>query len=95
VFDRGEGADDRWSLLDRIPEDAAMAILERTTVSADHRLARAVARAWLDTGAVGSVAEQLLRSTMISLRVQAALTETSALDDADLQELTNRAFAGR
>src|SRR3546814_17705044 len=41
VFDRGSASDDRWGLMDRIPEDAALAILERTTVSADHRLARA------------------------------------------------------
>lgn len=92
VFDRGTGASDRWGLMDRIPEDGAMAILERTTVSADHRLARAVAQAWIDTGITGTAAENLLRRTMVLFRVQAALIEAVALDDAELKRLAYEAF---
>jgi hypothetical protein len=92
VFDRGVASLERWGLMERIPEDAALAILERTTVSADHRLARSVAQSWLDTGTIGSVAEDLLRRTMILLRVQAALIETSALGDVELKQFTDKAF---
>lgn len=93
VFDRGATADDRWGLMERIPEDAALAILERTTVSADHRLARAVAQAWIDTGLTGTAADNLLRRTMILLRVQAALIETMALEDAELKKFADESFA--
>jgi len=93
VFDRGAASDDRWGLMERIPEDAALAILERTTVSADHRLARAVAQAWVDVGLAGTAADSLLRRTMILLRVQAALIETVALEDSVLKQLANDAFA--
>ena|SRR3546814_217873 len=92
VFDRGSASDDRWGLMDRIPEDAALAILERTTVSADHRLARAVAEAWIDAGLTGTAAENLLRRTMVLFRVQAALIEAAALDDVELKHLVNEAF---
>src|SRR3546814_7848481 len=70
-------------------EDAALAILERTTVSADHRLARAVAEAWIDAGLTGTAAENLLRRTMVLFRVQAALIEAAALDDVELKHLVN------
>lgn len=93
VFDLGAGASDRWSLMERIPEDATQAILDRTTVSADHRLARIFAQAWLDSGTTGTAAEKLLRRTMILLRVKAALVETSALDGADLKRMADSAFA--
>lgn len=93
VFDRGTGSSDRWGLMDRIPEDGAMAILERTTVSADHRLARAVAQAWVDTESTGTAAEGLLRRTMVLFRVQAALIEAVALEDAELKHLADATFA--
>lgn len=93
VFDRGVESDDRWGLMERIPEDAALAILERTTVSANHRLARAVAQAWIDVRITGTAADNLLRRTMILLRVQAALLETVALEDAELKQLADDAFA--
>ncbi|MGY0799620.1 hypothetical protein ACW7G0_11270 [Lysobacter sp. A286] len=92
VFDGGAASGDRWGLMDRIPEDAAMAILERTTVSADHRLARAVAEAWIETGLMGTEAEDLLRRTMVLFRVQAALIEAVALDDVELKRLAYEAF---
>lgn len=92
VFDRGVTSCERWSLMERIPEDAALAILERTTVSADHRLARTVAQSWIDTGLTGAAADSLLRRTMILLRVQAALIETTALEDVELKKLADEAF---
>lgn len=92
VFDRGAASDDRWGLMERIPEDAALAILERTTVSADHRLARAAAEAWINTGLMGTAAEDLLRRTMVFFRVQAALIEAVALDDTELKRLADDAF---
>ena len=92
VFDLGAASDSRWSLMDRITEDAAVAILERTTVSSDQRVARAVAEAWIDTGSVGTAAEVLLRNTMVRFRVQAALIEAVALDDTELKRLVEDAF---
>jgi hypothetical protein len=92
VFDRGIDSADRWALMERVTEDASVAILERTTVSADHRVARAVAEAWIATGIVGTAAEVLLRRTMVYFRVQAALIETAALDDVDLKRLVSNAF---
>ena len=93
VFDRGPTSGSRWGLMEKIPEDAAQAILERTTVSADRRLARAVAQAWVDIGLTGTAAENLLRRTMILLRVQAALIEVAALGDDELKRLADEAFA--
>lgn len=92
VFDRGSASGDRWGLVERIPEDAALAILERTTVSADHRLARAVAQAWIDVGLTGTAADNLLRRTMVRFRVQVALIEALALEEADLKRMADEAF---
>src|SRR3546814_15186111 len=72
-------------------EDAALAILERTTVSADHRLARAVAEAWIDAGLTGTAAENLLRRNMVLFRVPAALIEAAALDVVELTNPVNEA----
>lgn len=92
VFDRGAESSNRWALMEGITEDASVAILERTTVSADHRVARAVAEAWIATGIVGTAAEVLLRRAMVFFRVQAALIEAVALDDIELKRLVNNAF---
>lgn len=92
VFDRGAGSTGRWALMEGVTEDASVAILERTTVSADHRVARAVVEAWIATGIVGTAAEVLLRRAMVFFRVQAALIETVALDDIELKRLVSNAF---
>lgn len=93
VLDKGEAADDRWSLVRRIPEDATVALLERTTVSANHALTRHIAEAWLSVGLSGDAAQDLLRNAMTEIRVRTALVEVSALDDESLRAFAEVPFA--
>jgi hypothetical protein len=82
VFDPGESADDRWAVVNSLPEDATVVILERTSVSSNHRLARAIARSWL--GMTGRT-EGALRDAGIRARVDSALFDSSVLSDSELE----------
>lgn len=86
VFDRGPGSDDRWGLVTALSEDASVAILERTSIAADWRLARAVGEAWLLTKNRGLPADVLLRDGIIRVRIAFAITELGIYDDDELSD---------
>lgn len=92
VFDRGGDSHDQWGLVNTISEDASVAILERTSVSADHRLARFVGEFWLATKSKGLDADGLLRNAMIRIRVQSALIEVATMSDTELSEFIRDHF---
>lgn len=86
-----EADESKWSTLDLINEDAHVAILERSSVSRDHRLARAIVRRWHASGG----GESALRSAMIRIRMQLLLQEFAELPDADLEMMIDGAFPAR
>jgi len=77
-----------WSTLQLVNEDAHVAILERTSISRDHRLARAIVSAWHESGR----GEDALRDAMVRIRVQLLLRDVSELTDASLREVVLSAF---
>lgn len=92
VLDRGSEHADRWALADAVTEDAAMNILERTTIASDRRLSRSIIRHWmLSAGQPGM--ESRLREGLIRLRIEAVLRELAVLDDPELDAVVGRALA--
>lgn len=77
-----------WSTLQLVNEDAHVAILERTSISRDHRLARAIVAAWHERGR----GEDALRDAMVRIRVELLLRDVSELSDASLRDLILSAF---
>jgi hypothetical protein len=93
VLDQGEASPERWSLARAMSEDAAVAILERTTLASDHRIARAIATRWLaaKSGDVREV-EGLLREAIKRIRVLAVVRNLSVLNDEALAFAVGAAF---
>lgn len=85
AFDRGEGAEDRWGLVSGISEDATVAILERTSVAGDWRLARVIGEVWLDAKNKELAADDLLRDAVIRARISFAITEFGIYSDENLK----------
>lgn len=92
VFDRGPGDPDRWGLVCRISEDASVAILERTAMAADRRLARALGEVWLSARGEGPAADEKLRQAAIRVRIGSALLETAAFAPDELDHFIRSAF---
>jgi len=85
VLDQGETSPERWSLARAMSEDAAVAILERTTLASDHRIARAIATRWLHAKTEGvREADGLLREAIKRVRVLAVVRNLSVLNDEAL-----------
>lgn len=94
VFDAGPGSASRFDLIDHLPEDATVAILERTTIASDHRLARVLAECWVrHRDEAPSQAEALLRQSAIRVRVAAVIRELTVLDDRELGEAIERVLS--
>lgn len=79
---------DPWTTLRQVNEDAHVAVLERTSISRDHRLSRAIIRHW--TGLGGG--EQLLRVALIRVRIRAVMLVLPILSDEELNEVLAWAF---
>lgn len=92
VLDQGVDHADRWALADAVTEDAAMSILERTTVASDRRLARSIMRNFLDARSLPG-AEARMREGLIRIRIEAVLRELAVLGDAELEHLVSQAMA--
>lgn len=75
VFDRGTDSEDRWGLVNSMPEDATVAVLERTSVASNSKLAREIVERWAAAPVKSREAETLLRDTMVKARIRAALVE--------------------
>ncbi|MEV1320059.1 hypothetical protein AB0J14_28735 [Micromonospora arborensis] len=72
-------------------EDEAVAILERPTLGAHPRVARAITHAHLTTaGEAGSARTDILRITARRLRRLAVVVSLESLDDAQLADLVRR-----
>lgn len=95
VLDTGVDSDDRWKLVRELPEDATVQIVERPSIAADSRLARAIAEAWVatlpDAGAVRM--EGVTRAAVRQLRITNEIICLAALDDGQLQTAVRDAFA--
>jgi hypothetical protein len=85
VFDGGDASAERWALVNSLPEDATVAILERTRIASDHRLARELALRWVARRGDRSVkSEDVLREAAKRIRVLALVRELGALDEREL-----------
>ena len=86
VFDRGPKHTDRFDLMDRLTEDASVAVLERTTIASDHRLAKILIDQWLRHKAQEQTsASELLRQVAKRIRVLAVVQEISVLDSNEVE----------
>jgi len=83
----------RWSLATALTEDAAVALLERASLAADHRLARTIVRCWLEWQQAGTPdVEGLLRGAMKRIRVLVAMSEPFGMSDDGVNDLVRSAF---
>lgn len=94
IFDRGEGEGDRWGLVSALSEDASVAILERTGISGDWRLARVLGERWLESRQKGERADALIREAGKRILVEKVVVETGILDDEMLKQFVERVFSG-
>lgn len=85
VFDTGEANPDRWRLMNSLPEDATVAILERTRIASHHRLARELALRWAARRERLPVSsEDVLREAAKRIRILAVVRELQVLDEREL-----------
>lgn len=92
VLDQGTGRVDRWMLADALTEDAAMNLLERTTIASDRRLSRSVMRHWVQLAGEPGL-ESRFREGLIRLRIEAVLRELATLDDTALDAVVAKALS--
>lgn len=85
--------DSRHALATAVTEDAAVALLERVSLAADHRLARTIVRCWLgwQRSATPDL-EGLLRGAMKRIRIAVMFSEPLGMSDAALAGLVEAAF---
>ena len=86
TLDRGKDHPERWGLVRALTEDACVALLERPAVSADRRLALALAEGWVSASArYGQAAMQpVMRAAIIRARIR---NEIYALADLAPEQL--------
>ncbi|MCW1401598.1 hypothetical protein OKA06_04390 [Novosphingobium sp. MW5] len=94
VLDRGEGAADRWGLLDSLTEDALVQITERPSIGADAVLARALAEAWVRASVRFGKRqmEDVMRLTILRLRIRNEIRSLSLLPEGELADLLDQFF---
>lgn len=94
VLDRGEGAEDRWGLLDSLTEDALVQITERPSIGADGVLSRTLAEAWVRASVrVGrGQMEDVMRLAILRLRIRNEIRSLSLLPEHELAALLDQFF---
>lgn len=94
VLDRGEGAPDRWGLLDSLTEDALVQITERPSIGADAVLSRALADAWVRASVrVGrGQMEDVMRLAILRMRIRNEIRSLSLLPEHELAGLLDQFF---
>lgn len=94
TLDRGEGHPERWKLVESLSEDAMVQIFERASISANARLARAIAEAWIETAEkVGrGRMEAVMRRSMKLIRLRNEIVDLSFLSDVHLAAEVAAAF---
>lgn len=95
AFDRGEGAEARWRLVELLPEDALVQVMERPSVGSQPELARAIGEIWLRRSeAAGPPSEDLTRAAVRDLRILNETQLLAGLPPIDLQSVVEATFAG-
>lgn len=80
---------DPWMTLGLVNEDAHVAVLERTSIARDHRLAKSIIKHWRKLGG----GEDALRQALIRVRLRLLLQDTAVLSDIQLDRVLSWAFA--
>lgn len=91
TLDLGPDKDDRWSLATSLSEDASVQVLERPTLSAEPRVARAIARVWLRWREKRRI-EDVFRDAAKRLLVLSGWRELGAIPEAELERVVEQAF---
>jgi len=94
LFDRGEGIEDRWGLLDALSEDAFVAITERGGIAGQPLLSRAIAEAWERAAARAGRGrmEPIMRRAVMSVRIANEIRLLAALPADDLGAFLDSEF---
>ncbi|MGH1421591.1 MAG: hypothetical protein ACRBEQ_07220 [Hyphomonas sp.] len=95
VFDRGEGHENRWSLVSALTEDAMVAICERTSVLRDASLCLAIGEAWLDASGKlkGSALETRTRRALKAVTARNEVISLSSLSPDQLNTFLSDQFS--
>jgi hypothetical protein len=94
TLDRGQGAANRWDLLNTLTEDAFVQIIERPSLGGDPVLARAIAEAWLRAAhrfGKGRM-EPVMRRATLKVRIQNEIQSLASLGDDALAEYLDSVF---
>ena len=94
VLDRGEGVDDRWSLIRMLSEDASVQIFERSSIAGSRPLAMALAEGWVRMAArLGRAAmEPVMRRATKVLRVRNEVFDIASLPQDERDALVSECF---
>ena len=95
ALDRGPMHPERWALVDAMPEDAVVQIVERPSLGGRPRIALALGEAWQEmirTVPLG-LQEDLMRRATKMLRLQNEIIDLQYLHDDDLAATVRAAFA--
>lgn len=95
ALDRGIEHTDRWGLIRSMTEDALVAISERPSIGGRPLFARAIGEGWmraLDEYGAGAM-EDLMRKTIIGLRLQNEVRDLCALSTPDLAKVVDAEFS--
>lgn len=95
ALDRGPAHADRWGLVNAMPEDAVVQIVERPSLGGRPRIALALGEAWQEmirTTPLGCQ-EDLMRMATKMLRLQNEIIDLQYLQDGDLTATVRTAFA--
>ena len=95
ALDRGPAHPERWALVNAMPEDAVVQIVERPSLGGRPRIALAVGEAWQEmirTTPLG-LQEDLMRTATKILRLQNEIIDLQSLKDEDLVATARAAFA--
>jgi hypothetical protein len=82
-----------WTLIDNLREDAFVQIIERPSIAADPRLAKAIGVTWLRYSKDGYNMEALMRLATRRLRARGELYMFSRLDDSELLATVDKVFS--
>ena len=95
ALDRGPTHPERWALVNAMPEDAVVQIVERPSLGGRPRVALGLAEAWQEmtkTTPLG-LQEDLMRTATKILRLQNEIIDLQYLQDDDLAATACAAFA--
>jgi len=88
TLDRGEAAEDRWELVEKLSEDGMVQIFERASISGHDLLARVIAEAWVQTEdqVPPGTMEDIMRQAMIVIRLRNEVYDFPGMKPSILME---------